>query len=164
MTSYAIIKFRYLIIALFIILTTGCSGVSHQTVFSKVNKNLMQDYNPFIYKLNSENDEFATYSAEAAGEVSQSIVFNSQVLAKDIFSYFQKLCSFTEDQLVETRLVSVDAPLFVEVWGFNDPKSEREDKRSYLSLVMKQLPNDGGVDFFSKGSCHSKPTIIHHPK
>jgi hypothetical protein len=32
----------------------------------------------------------------------------------------------------------------------------QKDKQSGVSVVMKQLPNGGGVDFKLSGECHSK--------
>lgn len=75
---------------------------------------------------------------------------------------FKAKCGFEAAQLSETRQVKYTPPVFYEVWVFQDPLSERDDKKSALSLVLKQLPDNGGVNLSVHGACHSRKLPVFH--
>jgi len=109
-----------------------------------------------LYKTKS-TDKADFYTMEWAGAKGRSMAFGVELLYADILKGFKLHCGFDEADLVETRIVSYQFPVSYEVWIFKDPLSQREDKTSAMSVILKQLPNGGGVDMNFIGQCHSKP-------
>lgn len=149
--------FHSIILSALLISLGGCAGHSGTTVVTqKVNRDLEIEFSPirFITKENGNNGSITT--AEWAGTPGQSITKNSAQVQADVFQSLKANCDLDQSQLAETRIVMHKPPTFYEVWVFNDPLSGRQDKQSALSVVLKQLPNDRGVDFSVHGACHTK--------
>ncbi|MDF2445976.1 MAG: hypothetical protein K0S46_1212 [Moraxellaceae bacterium] len=135
----------------------GCSGNPSAVVAAQAsNRDMEKSFSPLRLVATSVDKRASQLTFEFAGTPAPSITANAGQLRGDIFRSLSSHCGFTESDLVETRVVRHRIPTFYEVWVFNDPQSERPDKRSGLSVVMKQLPNNGGVDFQVHGSCHTK--------
>jgi len=133
---------------------SGCVS-SIQNQVNMQNKHLKNDQMPIrLYKVKStKKADF--YKSNWAGKKGDSIALNSQVLYNDVLNGVKNACGFEANDLVETRIVSHENPIFSEVWVFKDKLSKREDKTSALSIILTQVPNGGGVDIAMKGSCHS---------
>lgn len=133
---------------------SGCiSAIQNQV--NMQNKTLKNDQMPIrLYKVKStKKADF--YESNWAGEKGRSITLNSQVVYNDVLKGIKQACGFEANDLVETRIVSHENPVFYEVWVFKDQLSKREDKTSALSVILTQVPNSGGVDIAIKGRCHS---------
>ena len=124
--------------------------------FQVTNEKLERDYAPIRLVTKPLGKDSNITTAEWAGTAGVSITSRSPQVRADVFRVLKERCGFEQEQLLETRIVSHKAPLFYEVWVFSDPLSGQKDKQSGVSVVMKQLPNGGGVDFKLSGECHSK--------
>jgi len=68
-----------------------------------------------------------------------------------------KNCNYTVFDLLQTRIVPSEIPIFREIWVFKDEKSQMKDKTTALGITMKQLPNNGGIDISVTGNCPASP-------
>lgn len=77
----------------------------------------------------------------------------NEVYKRKILDGFKSQCGFEESALKEVRVVRHEAPIWYEVWVFNNPLSKRPDKTSGMSVVMNynQSTNITNVSFH--GSC-----------
>ncbi len=139
-----------------IFMLSGC-GNSLSSQMDIQNENLAKEYMPTrLHKVTSTSNA-DMYESHWAGKEGRSIALNSKLLYSDVLKAFKQGCGFKKSDLIQTRIVSHEIPVFYEVWLFKDAKSKREDKTSGLSVVMKQLPNNGGTDINIYGQCHSEP-------
>jgi len=139
----------------------GCVSGLEQNTIKRVNMNIIENNQPYEYILVNETDKARFYSnIKLRGEVGESITKNSKVLENDIMRGIFKQCNYTIFDLLQTRIVPSEIPIFKEVWVFKDEKSEMRDKTTALGITMKQLPNNGGIDIFVAGDCPKKITDI----
>jgi hypothetical protein len=130
------------------------------TATRSANESLAAQFAPIRYVLKATGKGGYVATAEWAGSPKQSILQNSAQVRSDVLSGFKKECGFSEAQLEQTRAVKYQYPIFYEVWVFKDPQSKRDDGLSGVSVILKQLPNGGGVDFSLQGDCHSKKSPV----
>lgn len=144
-------------------LLAGCSGNPSATAGAQVaNRDLEKEFSPVRFVTRAVGERTSLTTAEWAGTPGQSITAGAQQVRADILQALRQNCGLEESQLAEVRVVKHRAPLFYEVWVFKDPLSKRDDGMSGLSVVMKQLPDNGGVDFSIRGACHSsKPPVFY---
>lgn len=88
-----------------------------------------------------------------AGTMGQSVA--TPVVEEDIYKMININCHYSPSDLKQVNVVRHQYPMFYEVWVFNDKESRREDKTSALSVILKALPNNGGTDINTIGSCHA---------
>lgn len=141
------------------LLLVGCSNSLTHTI-TKSNENFELEKSPYRYVLSQEEVTHTSYTLEPTGVVGETIAKHSEVLLTDIYAGFKSECSFDKSDLVSVNIVKHDAPLFYEVWTFDDSLSERNDKRSSMSVILTAYPNGGGTDITFVGNCHAKPTKL----
>lgn len=117
----------------------------------------INNISPYRYELVEKTPKFTAYELKLAGVSNPSIAKDSEVLLQDILKGVQEKCGFIKDQLIETRKVLYKHPNYYEVWVFKDMLSERDDKTTGISVLLRSYPNDGGVDIEISGDCHAKP-------
>ena len=151
-------KNNYILLLLTLLLSslvfTGCISSSEGQMRS-LNKNRKASNSPTRFTKTVSNDKYDTYGETWAGTPGQSVTTGAKQLRSDIFNMLEKNCGLKASQLVQTRIVSQKSPEFKEVWVFKDPLSKRKDGLSGLSITLKQLPNNNGVDFVINGECHA---------
>ena len=136
-----------------IILLSSCATNSP---INSLNSSYTKDRAPLRYVKDKTYKYNGTqYVTDFAGNKGKSITKMSKQVSLDIFKTIKKTCGFTQRDLIETRIVEHKPPYFYEVWVFKDSKSQRKDKRTGLTVYMHELPNNNGVDFQIKGSCHT---------
>ncbi|MFT5676662.1 MAG: hypothetical protein ACI808_002608 [Paraglaciecola sp.] len=133
------------------VILSGCANTLDGSI-RIANKNFDQEFSAYRYIQTEEETTHISYELKAAGEPAETIASNSPDLLKDLFKGFQSTCSFSKEELIETRVVYHKAPLFYEVWVFNDELSERADKTSALSVIL--TADSTGTDINIKGNCH----------
>ncbi|WP_417216982.1 hypothetical protein [Alcanivorax sp.] len=155
---------RYLLtIILSSIIFPGCAvNPSSDAALRSANQALEDQFSPFRYMATPSDSGGSIAHVEWAGVPGQSISERAPQVRQDIFGAIMRNCDLQSSALAETRIVKHEVPTFYEVWVFNDPLSERTDKKSGLAVVMKQLPNGGGVDIQYYGDCHSKEAPAFH--
>lgn len=145
-------------------LLSGCmlAGTPTTIAIQTLNADFKRQYDPIRLVERPLDKRSTITTAEWAGTPGVSITEYYPQVKADTFSALQENCGLTEEQLAEVRIVQYKPPVFNEVFVFNDEKSERKDKTTGISIVFKQLPNNGGVDILFYGSCHSKemPSLI----
>ncbi|QDE30946.1 hypothetical protein [Shewanella polaris] len=149
-------KSGILVTVVFSFILAGCANPLLHTI-NNSNESFEKNKFPFRYIETEKDKTHTTFQLEPAGIPQQTIASSSELLLKDIFKGLKEKCNFKKEDMVETRKVSSDIPYYYEVWVFNDELSKRSDKRSSISIVLKQYPNGGGVDIFLLGECHSVP-------
>lgn len=149
---------RYLLTLIFSFMTlSGCAvNSTNNAALRSGNQALENQFSPFRYVAESSDDGGSVATVEWAGVPGKSISERAPSVRKDIFNAIVSNCDLHSSELDEVRIVKHDVPVFYEVWVFNDPLSERSDSKSGISVVMTQLPNNGGVDIRYYGDCHSK--------
>lgn len=120
------------------------------------NRGLAAEYSPFRYKVTANEDGSGIATTDWAGTPGESITTMAPTVKSDINHVIKRQCDFDPEDLIATRLVSAIEPYFYEVWVYRDNQSQREDKTSGLSVIIEQLPNNGGVDFNLIGTCHAR--------
>jgi len=155
---------RYLSIVLFAAMFfSGCAGnQTSDTALRSANQTLENQFSPFRYVVTPSDGGRPVANVEWAGVPGKSLSELAPQVRRDIFGAIMKNCGLQSSALTETRIVKHDAPVFYEVWVFNDPLSKRTDNKSGLSVVMTQLPNGGGVNIRYYGDCHSKDAPVFH--
>lgn len=155
-------KNNYILLILTLLLSslifTGCVSSSEGQMQS-LNKSQEASNSPTRFTKTVSNDKYDTYEETWAGTPGQSATTGAKQLRSDIFNLLEKNCGLKPSQLAQTRIISQKPPIFKEVWVFNDPLSERKDGLSGLSITLKQLPNNNGVDFFINGKCHATASM-----
>lgn len=139
----------------------GCTG--HSSLNSSiriVNQSLENQFSPMRLVIQKTGGGFVT-KGEWAGRPGLSLVELAEpILRSDLTRFIKEKCGFVESQLLERRIVRHENPIFYEVWIYDDPESERDDKKSGITVVMKQLPKGGGIDVVFPGDCHGKEMPI----
>ncbi|EGR0366545.1 hypothetical protein FHO46_17630 [Vibrio cholerae] len=142
-----------------VLLLLGCSNSMVNTVNNTNEKFLIEQY-PYRYILSEKAETHTSYTLEPAGSESETIAKYSEVLLTDIFRVFKNECGFSRSDLVGVNKVDYTPPVFYEVWTFKDLQSERADKTSSMSVILKAYANGGGTDISYVGSCHAKPAKL----
>ena len=111
-----------------------------------------------------ETSQAEIYQEMPNGEIAPSFAPLGSVLGNDVMLGINKQCGFESKDLKEIRVVLHDEArgLGFEVWVFNDPLSQREDKITAISVILKATPNIGGTDINYKipKDCHDEKPII----
>lgn len=155
---------RYLLILMIsATIFSGCTGnPTNNAALRSANQALENQFSPLRYVATPSDSGGSIANVEWAGVPGKSISELAPQVRRDIFGAIMKNCGLQSSALTETRIVKHDAPVFYEVWVFNDPLSKRTDNKSGLSVVMTQLPNGGGVNIRYYGDCHSKDAPVFH--
>lgn len=144
-------------------LLAGCAGnPTAEHAIRSANRGLERDYAPLRMVATPTGKRSVAVSPQWAGTVAPSITTAASVVRDDVLQAFAAHCGFHAEQLAEVRVVWHRPPEFYEVWVFNDPQSGRKDGKSGVSVILRQLPNNGGVDYSLRGDCHSQPERVHH--
>ena len=154
--------FKNGILALVCVFFVGCAS-SNQRIIDQANKNNLENF--YAYKLVKvkETSQAEVYQEMPNGEIAPSFAPLESVLGNDVMLGINKQCGFEPKDLKEIRVVSHDEErgLGFEVWVFNDPLSEREDKITAISVILKATPKIGGTDINCKipKDCHDEKPI-----
>ena len=150
---------KYLLVTMIgAFLLVGCA--SGNLPIMRLNHDLAESKSPVRYVEDPSYKGGKRYVEAFAGVKGESATANAKQVRSDVFKTIRKHCGFREQDLVETRIVEHKPPYFYEVWVFKDPKSQREDKRSGLSVVLHQLPGNRGVDFTISKQCHTRKGLV----
>ena len=155
--------FKNGILALACVLLAGCASSSNERAISIANKDLLNSFNPYILAKTNETKDAITYQSMPAGDVWPSLAPIGSALVVDVFKEINKTCNFKYSDLKETRMVYFDdkTSFSYEVWVFNDPLSQRDDKITAISVILKATPNIGGTDINCKipKDCHDEKPV-----
>jgi hypothetical protein len=135
---------------------SGCANSLLRTI-DKSNERFEKNQSPYRYVKIEEKGTHTTFQLEPAGIPQQTVAASSKLLLLDILKGLKQKCGFEKDDIVEIRKVSYEQPQYYEVWVFKDELSKRADKTSALSVVLDVYPDNGGVDIYFSGECHSVP-------
>ena len=156
--------FKNGILALACVLFVGCAS-SNQWIIDQANKNNLENF--YAYKLVKikETSQAEVYQEMPNGELAPSFAPLGSVLGNDVMLGINKQCGFEAKDLKEVRVVSHDEArgLGFEVWVFNDPLSQRDNKTTAITVLLKPTPEIGGtdMDFRIPENCHApKQTIF----
>ena len=146
-------------------LFVGCASSSNERAISIANKDLLNSFNPYILVKTDETKYVIIYQSMPAGDVRPSLAPIGSALVVDVFKEINKVCNFKYSDLKETRMVYFDdkTSFSYEVWVFNDPLSQRDDKITAITVLLKPTPEIGGtdMDFRIPENCHApKQTIF----
>ena len=146
-------------------LLAGCASSSSQRAIDIANKDLLNSFNPYILVKTDETKYVIIYQSMPAGDVQPSLAPIGSALVVDVFKEINKVCNFKYSDLKETRMVYFDdkTSFSYEVWVFNDPLSQRDDKITAITVLLKPTPEIGGtdMDFRIPENCHApKQTIF----
>ena len=150
--------FKNGILALACVLFVGCAS-SNQRIIDQANKNNLENF--YAYKLVKikETSKAEVYQEMPNGEISPSFAPLGSVLGNDVMLGINKQCGFEPKDLKEVRVVSHDEArgFGFEVWVFNDPLSQRDDKITAITVLLKPTPDIGGtdMDFRIPADCHA---------
>lgn len=151
--------FKNGILALACVLFVGCASSSSQRAIDIANKDLLNSFNPYILVKTDETKYVIIYQSMPAGDVRPSLAPIGSALVVDVFKEINKVCNFKYSDLKETRVVYFDdkTSFSYEVWVFNDPLSERDDKITAITVLLKPTPDIGGtdMDFRIPENCHA---------
>ena len=146
-------------LALACVLFVGCASSSNERAISIANKDLLNSFNPYILAKTNETKDAVTYQSMPAGDVRPSLAPIGSALVVDVFKEINKACNFKYSDLKETRMVYFDdkTSFSYEVWVFNDPLSQRDDKITAITVLLKPTPEIGGtdMDFRIPEKCHA---------
>lgn len=141
------------------LILSGCATPLLNTI-QNTNNSLEKKQLPYRYVQLKTKDAFTTFQLELAGTPIQSTSISNDLLVTEIFKAIKLKCGFEKEDLVETRKVVYNSPLFYEVWVFNDKLSKRPDKKSALSVLLSAPmagSNDMDAEISFAGNCHSEP-------
>ncbi len=134
-------------------LLSGCASAPQgNPALDSYNKTEESQFSPVRARFTDKgNGATATEFGVWAGEAGQSVATGA--LRDNIFRSFQDGCGFPPTALKEVRVVKHAPPLWYEVWVFHDAKSQRPDKTSGMSVVLRfdQASNQTQVSFY--GAC-----------
>ena len=140
-------------------LFVGCASSSSQRAIDIANKDLLNSFNPYILVKTDETKYVIIYQSMPAGDVRPSLAPIGSALVVNVFKEINKVCNFKYSDLKETRMVYFDdtTSFSYEVWVFNDPLSERDDKITAITVLLKPTPDIGGtdMDFRIPADCHA---------
>ena len=157
--------FKNGILSLACVLFVGCASSSSQRAIDIANKDLLNSFNPYILVKTDETKYVIIYQSMPAGDVRPSLAPIGSALVVDVFKEINKVCNFKYSDLKETRMVYFDdkTSFSYEVWVFNDPLSQRDNKTTAITVLLKPTPDIGGtdMDFRIPADCHApKQTIF----
>ena len=157
--------FKNGILALVCVLFVGCASSSNERAISIANKDLLNSFNPYILAKTNETKDAVTYQSMPAGDVWPSLAPIGSALFVDVLKQINRVCSFKSTDLKETRVVYFNdkTSFSYEVWVFNDPLSQRDNKTTAITVLLKPTPEIGGtdMDFRIPENCHApKQTIF----
>ena len=151
--------FKNGILALACVLLAGCASSSNERAISIANKDLLNSFNPYILVKTDETKYVIIYQSMPAGDVRPSLAPIGSALFVDVLKQINRVCSFKSTDLKETRVVYFDdkTSFSYEVWVFNDPLSQRDDKITAITVLLKPTPDIGGtdMDFRIPADCHA---------
>ena len=151
--------FKNGILALACVLFVGCASSSSQRAIDIANKDLLNSFNPYILVKTDETKYVIIYQSMPAGDVRPSLAPIGSALVVDVFKEINNVCNFKYSDLKETRVVYFDdkTSFSYEVWVFNDPLSQRDDKITAITVLLKPTPDIGGtdMDFRIPADCHA---------
>ena len=140
-------------------LLAGCASSSNERAISIANKDLLNSFNPYILVKTDETKYVIIYQSMPAGDVRPSLAPIGSALFVDVLKQINRVCSFKSTDLKETRVVYFDdkTSFSYEVWVFNDPLSQRDDKITAITVLLKPTPDIGGtdMDFRIPADCHA---------
>ena len=155
--------FKNSILALAYVLLAGCASSSQRIVDMANRDNLVNFPAHKLVKV-KETSQAEVYQEMPNGEIAPSFAPLGSVLGNDVMLDINKHCGFEAKDLKEIRVVLHDEVrgLGFEVWIFNDPLSQREDKTTAISVILKATPNIGGTDINYKipKDCHDEKPMI----
>lgn len=144
-------------------LLAGCASSSQRIVDMANRDNLVNFPAHKLVKV-KETNQAEVYQEMPNGEIAPSFAPLGSVLGNDVMLDINKHCGFEAKDLKEIRVVLHDEVrgLGFEVWIFNDPLSQREDKTTAISVILKATPNIGGTDINYKipKDCHDEKPMI----
>ena len=157
--------FKKAFLTLVCVVFVGCASSSNERAISIANKDLLNSFNPYILAKTNETKDSVTYQSMPAGDVWPSLAPVGSALFVDVFKQINKACNFKFADLKETRMVDFDEKTLssYEVWVFNDSLSQRDDKITAITVLLKPTPDIGGtdMDFRIPADCHaSKQTTF----
>ena len=151
--------FKNGILALACVLFVGCASSSSQRAIDIANNDLLNSFNPYILVKTDETKYVIIYQSMPAGDIWPSLAPIGSALVVDVFKEINKVCNFKYSDLKETRMVYFDdkTSFSYEVWVFNDPLSQRDDKITAITVLLKPTPDIGGtdMDFRIPENCHA---------
>ena len=155
--------FKNGILALACVLFVGCAS-SSQRIIDQANKNNLVNFPAHKLGKVKETSQAEVYQEMPNGEIAPSFTPLGSVLGNDVMLDINKHCGFEAKDLKEIRVVLHDEVrgLGFEVWVFNDPLSQRDDKITAISVILKATPNIGGTDINYKipKDCHDEKPMI----
>lgn len=145
---------RYLI-AVPILLVTACATVdTGSRLADQQNLKLEAAYLPTRVKYTALPGGASTFETGIwAGTVGTTAA--NQRYQEMIFQTFREKCGLEKSALKEVRVVKHEAPVWYEVWVFNNPASGRPDKTSGMAVVMKFDEQTNRTDVSFNGGCKS---------
>ena len=150
--------FKNSILALACVLLAGCASRSQRIVDIANRDNLVNFPAHKLVKV-KETSQAEVYQEMPNGEIAPSFAPLGSVLGNDVMLDINKQCGFEAKDLKEIRVVLHDEVrgLGFEVWVFNDPLSQREDKTTAITVLLKPTPDIGGtdMDFRIPADCHA---------
>ena len=155
--------FKNSILSLACALLAGCAS-SSQMIVDMANRDNLVNFPAHKLVKVKETSQAEVYQEMPNGEIAPSFAPLGSVLGNDVMLGINKQCGFEAKDLKEVRVVSHDEArgLGFEVWVFNDPLSQREDKITAISVILKATPNIGGTDINYKipKDCHDEKPMI----
>ena len=155
--------FKNGILALACVLFVGCAS-SSQMIVDMANRDNLVNFPAHKLVKVKETSQAEVYQEMPNGEIAPSFAPLGSVLGNDVMLGINKQCGFEPKDLKETRMVYFDdkTSFSYEVWVFNDPLSQRDDKITAISVILKATPNIGGTDINYKipKDCHDEKPII----
>lgn len=155
--------FKNSILSLACALLAGCAS-SSQMIVDMANRDNLVNFPAHKLVKVKETSQAEVYQEMPNGEIAPSFAPLGSVLGNDVMLDINKHCGFEAKDLKEVRVVSHDEArgLGFEVWVFNDPLSQREDKITAISVILKATPNIGGTDINYKipKDCHDEKPMI----
>lgn len=144
-------------------LLAGCAS-SSQMIVDMANRDNLVNFPAHKLVKVKETSQAEVYQEMPNGEIAPSFAPLGSVLGNDVMLDINKHCGFEAKDLKEIRVVLHDEArgLGFEVWVFNDPLSQREDKITAISVILKATPNIGGTDINYKipKDCHDEKPMI----
>ena len=140
-------------------LLAGCAS-SSQRIVDRANRDNLVNFPAHKLVKVKERSQAEIYQEMPNGELAPSFAPPGSELGNDVMLGINRECGFKAKDLKEVRVVSHDETrgLDFEVWVFNDPLSQRDDKITAISVILKATPNIGGTDINYKipKDCHDE--------
>lgn len=150
---------KYLLLT-FVILLSSCAsnpdGSNAQLQVQQSNLEWEKKRSPLRSQYTEFEDGSSVLSFVWAGLPGDSIAMRSDVLLDDIITGLRSQCGYQPKDLLETRIVKHEHPVYYEVWVFKDENSNREDRTSGVTVYLEALPDGGGTDINYYGNCETE--------